>query len=72
MKYMEIRPLQQSNSIDILHLLLQKEKINIKFLLLILKAPKEKIVDFANSAAPAEVAHNEPPHLILHCLPSSF
>ena len=29
-----------------------------------------KIVEFANSVDPDEVAHNEPPHLDLHCLPS--
>ena len=31
-----------------------------------------KIVEFANSVDLDEVAHNEPPHLDLHCLPSSF
>ena len=31
-----------------------------------------KIVEFANSIAPDEVAHNEPPHQDLHCLPSSL
>ena len=31
-----------------------------------------KIVDFANSVDPYEVAHYEPPHLELHCLPSSL
>ena len=31
-----------------------------------------KIVDFANSVDPDEVAHYEPPHLDLHCLPSSL
>ena len=28
-----------------------------------------KIAEFANSADPDEAAHNEPPHLDLHCLP---
>ena len=28
-----------------------------------------KVVDFANSIDPDEVAHDEPPHLDLHCLP---
>ena len=28
--------------------------------------------EFANSVDLDEVAHNEPPHLDLHCLPSSF
>ena len=29
-----------------------------------------KIAEFANSVDLGEVAHNEPPHLHLHCLPS--
>ena len=29
-----------------------------------------KIAEFANSIDLDEVAHNEPPHLDLHCLPS--
>ena len=28
--------------------------------------------EFANSIDPDEVAQNEPPHLSLHCLPSSL
>ena len=31
-----------------------------------------KIVEFANSVDSDEVAHNEPPHLDLHCLSSSL
>ena len=31
-----------------------------------------KIVEFANSVDPDEVAHNEPPHLDLHSLPFSL
>ena len=31
-----------------------------------------KIVEFANSVDLDEVAHHEPPHLDLHCLPSSL
>ena len=31
-----------------------------------------KIVELGNSVDPDEVAHNEPPHLDLHCLPSQF
>ena len=31
-----------------------------------------KIAEFANSVDPDEVAHYEPPHLDLHCLPSSL
>ena len=38
---------------------------------LTLKAPQTKIAEFANSVDPNEVAHYEPPHLNLHCLPSS-
>ena len=33
---------------------------------------KLKIVEFANRVDPDEVAHDEPPHLDLHCLPSLF
>ena len=36
------------------------------------KAPKLKTVEFANSVDQDEVAHNELPHLDLHCLPSSL
>ena len=36
-----------------------------------LKVPKTRIVEFANSVDPDEVAHDEPPHLDLHCLPAS-
>ena len=28
-----------------------------------------KTAEFANSVDPDQVAHNEPPHLDLHCLP---
>ena len=31
-----------------------------------------KIAEFANSIDLDEVAHNEPPHPDLHCLPSSL
>ena len=31
---------------------------------------QSKITEFANSVDLDEVAHNEPPHLNLHCLPS--
>ena len=34
-------------------------------------APEMKIVEFANSIDPDEVAHYEPPHLDLHCLSGS-
>ena len=33
------------------------------------KAPCVNTVEFANSVDSDEVAHNEPPHLDLHCLP---
>ena len=39
---------------------------------LTLKASEIKIIEFANSVDPDEVAHNEPPHLDLHCLPSNL
>ena len=31
-----------------------------------------KIVEFVNSIDPDEMAYNELPHLVLHCLPSSI
>ena len=34
--------------------------------------PEMKIAEFANSVYLDEVAHNEPPHLDLHCLPSNL
>ena len=37
-----------------------------------LKEPEMKIVGFANGVGLDEVANNEPPHLDLHCLPSSL
>ena len=40
--------------------------------ILTLKLPVTKIAKFANSIDLDEVALNEPPHLDLHCLPSSL
>ena len=40
--------------------------------LLTLYLPVAKIAEFANSVDLDEVAHNEPPHQDLHCLPSSL
>ena len=40
--------------------------------LLTLLVPELKIAEFANSVDLDEVAHNEPPHLDLHCLSSSL
>ena len=37
---------------------------------LTLEVPEMKIDEFANSIDLDEVAHIEPPHLDLHCLPS--
>ena len=34
--------------------------------------PETKIAEFANSVDLDEVAHNEPPHLDLHCWPCSL
>ena len=42
------------------------------FPILIDIASKTKIIEFENSVDPDEVAHHEPPHLDLHCLPSSL
>ena len=43
-----------------------------KFFPLTLYLPVTKIAEFANSVDLDEVAHYEPPHLDLHCLPSSL
>ena len=40
-------------------------------ILLSLKAPNTTKAEFANTADPDEMAHNEPSHLDLKCLPSS-
>ena len=40
--------------------------------LTLLKVLETQIAEFANSANLDEVAHNEPPHQDLHCLPSSL
>ena len=37
-----------------------------------LLVPEIKKDEFANSVDLGELAHNEPPHLDLHCLPSSL
>ena len=39
----------------------------IDWLSLILKAPEMKLVEFANKEGLEKVAHNEQPHLDLHC-----
>ena len=39
---------------------------------LTIKVPETKTAEFANSVVLDEVAHNEPPHLDLPCLPSSL
>ena len=40
--------------------------------ILTLLVPETKAAEFANSVDLDEVAHNDPPHLELHCLPSSL
>ena len=37
-----------------------------------ISVPETKIAEFANSVDLDEVAHDEPPRLDLHCLPSRF
>ena len=39
---------------------------------LTLQVPEMKIAEIVNSVDLDEVAHDEPPHLDLHCLPSSL
>ena len=45
--------------------------LELKSVCLPSKCQKLKIVVFANSEDSDEVAHNEPAHLGLHCLPST-
>ena len=45
---------------------------NKEYHALIHKALEKKTAEFANTVNPDEVAHNEPPHLYLHCLPASL
>ena len=40
--------------------------------ILTLYSPKSKTAEFQNGVDLNEKAHNEPPHLDLHCLPSSL
>ena len=44
----------------------------IREIVLTLQVLETKTAEFANSIDPDEVAHNEPLHQDLHCLPSSF
>ena len=44
----------------------------LKILLFNSLTTRDKIAEFANSLDLDEVAQNEPPHLDLHCLPSSL
>ena len=50
----------------------EKGKVASPESLLTLKVSDSKIVEFANSVDLDGVAHYEPPHLDLHCLPSSL
>ena len=47
-------------------------KSNAERLIITPKLPETKIAEFANSVDLDEVAHHEPPHLDVHCLPSSL
>ena len=47
-------------------------KFKIQLLINSLKCQRQKKAEVANSVNLDEVAHNEPPHLNLHCLPSSL
>ena len=46
-------------------------KIHVVFMLNSLST-ETKIAEYANSVDLGEVAHDEPPHLELHCLPPSL
>ena len=50
---------------DLSHIMCQESSLT-------LKVQETKIAEFANSVALIEVAHHEPPHLDLHCVPSSL
>ena len=61
--------------------LLDKRCIVVFFLISVIKdnqfksftlLPETEIAEFANSVDLDEVAHNEPPHQDLHCLPSNL
>ena len=43
-----------------------------RWLIKTLYVPETKMAESANSGDLDEVAHDEPPHLDLHCLPSSL
>ena len=45
--------------------------INFLFAFLLSGVPEMKMTELANNVDLDEVAQNEPPHLDLHCLPSS-
>ena len=45
---------------------LNRNIVLVNFISLALQAPKTKILDFAHSIDPDEVAHHEPPHLDVH------
>ena len=51
-----------------------KHKLSLCFIFIFvtLIVTKMEIAEFGNSVDPDEVAHNEPPHLDLHCLPSNL
>ena len=53
-------------------LMATKNVIPILYVTLTLSAPETKIAKIANSVDLDGVAHNEPPHLDLHCLLSSL
>ena len=48
------------------------DTVKIHVHVLTLQVQETKLADIANSVDLDEVAHYEPPHLGLHCLPSSL
>ena len=53
-------------------LMVCSDTVKIHVHVLTLQVQETKLADIANSVDLDEVAHYEPPHLGLHCLPSSL
>ena len=60
------------NSLDLFPFVKWREIVEVYPFTLTLSLPERKIAEFANSVDLDEVAHNEPPHQELRCLPSGL
>ena len=65
LKYMHILYISPILSLDLCVILLTLAYLTCN-------APNTTIAEFANTVDPDEMAHNEPSHLDLQCLPSIF